>query len=212
MWHAAVFAVLEILVILFGWHQYHVLWNEDASRIQKAVPVAGTVALTIFLNVLMTKMTYGITVQLNICCVYTLLCMIGRIDQKTHKIPNKLVFAGMLIRTALLAVDIVKNPDNLWQEVIFAFVGMAFGLGVMLLLCLLTRHGIGYGDVKLFAWLGYAMGLLDTYNVLFYGVLYAAIAGGYLMAVKKRGKKTKIPFAPFIFLGAYSVLIMRFLS
>lgn len=212
MWRAAIFAVLEIVAVLFGWYQYKVPFEAGASRYKKAGLIVAVAAFTIPFQVLMLQKDYSLVTQLNLCSVYMLLCIIGMVDYKTHKIPNKLLLIGVILRTVFLGAEFLGGSDGFWEEVVFAVIGLAFGLGVMLLLSLLTKRGIGYGDVKLFGWLGYALGFMETYNILFYSILYAALAGVYLIAVKKYGKKTKIPFAPFIFLGAYSVFMMRFLS
>lgn len=212
MWRAAVFAVSGIVIVLFGWYQYKVLFRTNILKYKKAVLIAAVIVFTILFHVLMLKKDYSIMMQLNLCSVYTLLCIIGMVDFKTHKIPNKLLLIGVVLRTLFLVAEFFNSPDVFWKEAVSSVIGLAFGLGVMLLLSLITRQGIGYGDVKLFGWLGYALGFMETYNVLFYSILYAAFAGLYLIVVKKCGRKTKIPFAPFIMLGAYSVFIIRFLS
>ena len=198
MWYAVLFGIFETAAVLFCWDRYKVLDK-------KAGLIVSVMGLMIFFHVLMLKKEYSILTQINLCSVLVLLCMIAMIDFRIHKIPNRLILIGLIVRTVLLMIDIRK-------QFMFAFVGLFFGLGIMLLLSVLTRHGIGYGDVKLFGWIGYALGLTDTYNVLFYSVLYAAMAGVYLIKIKKQGRKTKITFAPFVFLGTYSVCVIRFLS
>lgn len=212
MWIAALFIVTETALVLSGWRVYGVDSGKDALPGKKAGLVAVAAIMTSVFNILMLQKDYSMLTRLNLGCIYTLLGTVALVDFRTHRIPNRLVLAGMAARTALLAADIYMDRDSAMGLALFALVGLAFGLGVMLLLSLLTRRGIGYGDVKLFSFIGYSLGFIDTYNVLFYSALYAAAAGIYLTAVKKQGRRTRIPFAPFIFFGAYSVFAMQFMQ
>jgi len=68
----------------------------------------------------------------------------------------------------------------------------------------LSRGGMGDGDVRLAPLLGAYLGYLNPGLALvglFYGFLTGAIAGGIAMAVGKAGRRTALPFGPFLALG-----------
>ena len=70
--------------------------------------------------------------------------------------------------------------------------------------------GIGMGDVKLLAFTGLALGYFHWYLViiqLFVGFLVGALVSIALLAVAKKGRKDKVPFAPFLAFGAVVALI-----
>jgi leader peptidase (prepilin peptidase)/N-methyltransferase len=73
------------------------------------------------------------------------------------------------------------------------------------LLRLIYPKGMGFGDVKLAGVLGLYLGWLG-YDVLFVGYLAGAILGGVvgigLILGKRAGRKTTVPYGPFMVAGA----------
>jgi leader peptidase (prepilin peptidase) / N-methyltransferase len=67
-------------------------------------------------------------------------------------------------------------------------------------------RGMGRGDRKLAPVLGLCLGYLGWGAVLvgsFLGFVLGGIVGVVLIARRRAGRKTKIPFGPFMILGAY---------
>jgi leader peptidase (prepilin peptidase)/N-methyltransferase len=81
--------------------------------------------------------------------------------------------------------------------------------GVFLGMSILTRGGMGLGDVKLAFFTGFALGLMLGIPAL----LVTAVSGGViaivLMVTGIRSRKDPIPYAPFIALGALYMLLMQ---
>jgi leader peptidase (prepilin peptidase)/N-methyltransferase len=129
-----------------------------------------------------------------------LLVAISFIDIDHFLIPNCLVLAGIVcgIATGFFVTDV--SP---W----YALLGAASTAGFLLLVALISRGGMGMGDVKLALvtglFLGWPLGLL--------GLLAGACAGGllgiFLIAIRIRGRKDPVPFAPFIALGTLIALL-----
>ena len=70
--------------------------------------------------------------------------------------------------------------------------------------------GIGMGDVKLLAFTGLALGYFHWYLVivqLFMGFLAGALIAIPLIALTRKGRKDRLPFAPFLALGAVIALV-----
>lgn len=203
---------IEMLIIIGVYLKYHVVaFGKEENKMQW-LPVVGTGIVTVCFNILLAKQNYRIHTALNISAVYTLLAAMAGIDLKKKMIPNVMVGIGFLIKTALLLYEWAVLQDSVKESVLNSAAGFAFGLLFLLILSFITRHGIGYGDVKMFAWIGFCMGLADTYSILFYSVLLAAIAGVYLLLVKKAEKKKLLPFAPFVYAGSCLVFCMTFLQ
>jgi leader peptidase (prepilin peptidase)/N-methyltransferase len=71
-------------------------------------------------------------------------------------------------------------------------------------LCFAYPAGMGFGDVKLAGVLGLYVGWLgwgEWAVALFLGFLLGAVFGIALMAVRRGGRKTAVPFGPFMLLG-----------
>ena len=85
-----------------------------------------------------------------------------------------------------------------------ALIGAAVCGGIFLLIAVLSRGGMGLGDVKLAASFGANLGLKVGITALFVSVFLGAAVGVILMLLRKKGRKDRIPFGPFMVLGAYA--------
>lgn len=115
----------------------------------------------------------------------------------------------MLLYDAVNAVLLVSGCvyayfyGNLWQSLY----GALLTGGVMLLLYILSRGGMGEGDVKLAfvlgVWLEPLLGVL--------GLLLAFASGGLLAVVLlvsgEKGRRERLPFGPFLCLGGTAALL-----
>jgi leader peptidase (prepilin peptidase)/N-methyltransferase len=78
---------------------------------------------------------------------------------------------------------------------------------VFLLIALVSRGGMGWGDVKLAALIGLATG----FPLVFVAIIMAAILGGVvavvLLITRRRGRREMIPFGPFLAVAAMVTLL-----
>ncbi|WP_234356514.1 prepilin peptidase, partial [Streptomyces sp. NRRL F-2295] len=92
--------------------------------------------------------------------------------------------------------------------------GLALG-GFYFLLFLINPNGMGFGDVKLALALGVALGWYG-WAVLFVGgfagFLFGAAYGLGLVLLRGAGRKTGIPFGPFMITGALAALLLGALA
>ncbi|MDF2534654.1 MAG: prepilin peptidase [Bacillales bacterium] len=132
--------------------------------------------------------------------IYTI-CIISEIDIKDRIIPNQLVLFLFITRLILLWYS------NLQMDVFINFmnfsplIGFLIGSGVLLVSKILSKSGIGYGDVKLFAMIGFFVGEAGIISVLFYTFLLISLVGCGLLFSKKLSIRDTLPLAPFAFLG-----------
>jgi len=201
---------LQTLIVLFVWKKYGIEIAGWQNIKQKMALIICLVLLSL-LGCLLFMGKNPIITCIHFLVFHTILLAISGIDYKQKIIPNKLLIAGMGARTIFLLAEFVFYQDTFWRVLFNSLVGMAFGFGLMLVLCWISKHGIGFGDVKLFAWIGYCVGLNDTYSILFYSALIAAVAGTYLLIIKKESRKKAIPFGPFVWAGAYVVDLLLLL-
>lgn len=163
--------------------------------------------------------TFSSLVQLYQCGIHMLdLCKLAQllfvvfvvavIDWKYHIVPNKIILLALIGRMILYIFEFIKRRDLAGTIAISSLIGFLFGFGLMLIFAVVSRHALGYGDVKLFGIIGLYLGLIPTYNVLFYSLIVSTMAGVFLLIVKKRGRKYQMPFGPFILIGYVGVLWM----
>ena len=205
-----VVSVLETAIILKIWKTYGII--SELSKEKKNAVMVLMIGISVLLNCFLFQNQKELTDSINSIVVYTLLAGISGIDLKEKKIPNKLLLAGLVIRTGIILLECMIHSSEVKRILFYSVAGFLFGLVFLFILCMISRQGIGYGDVKLFAWLGYCVGIWDTYNILFYSALFTACVGLFLVLVKKQSKKTEIPFGPFVFMGTYLVLFMKYFT
>lgn len=123
--------------------------------------------------------------------LFSILLIVSAIDLERRKIPN--LFTGMILAWALLWQLI--NPEISWAD---AALGLLAGGGITMLIALISRGGMGGGDIKLLAVLGFLAGWLDLFLILLLAVLLGAVAGIVLILSRKKNGKTPVPFGPFI--------------
>jgi leader peptidase (prepilin peptidase)/N-methyltransferase len=82
-----------------------------------------------------------------------------------------------------------------------ALIGLFTGGAIFYAIAVLSRGGMGGGDIKMMAMVGAFMGWKSTLLTTFAGSLLGSCVGIFLMVVKGKGRKTKIPFGPFLAAG-----------
>jgi leader peptidase (prepilin peptidase) / N-methyltransferase len=131
------------------------------------------------------------------------------IDLDTHRLPNALTLPSYPIAAALLTIAaLVDHHPGL---LVRAAAGGAAFFALYALLWILYPGGMGLGDVKLAGVLGLYLGYLGWGAVAvggFLGFGYGAVIGVALMAGRKAGRKTRIPFGPFMVAGALTAVFV----
>ncbi len=128
------------------------------------------------------------------------LFLIAIIDMQEKIIPNTLVVFLLSSRTILLIAQFIQAPDHIKENLFSVIGGLVTGGGIIVLAMILSKNSIGAGDAKMFAAIGYFVGW-DVLSVFFFTFMIVAIAGFFLIMLKKVTLKDTVPLAPFAFLG-----------
>ena len=139
------------------------------------------------------------TVKAVICCE---LVMCGAIiDLFTKKIPNKLNIVLYIAGLLMLGAEAVFSMDTFVLRLTSSVIGVAVGFGVLLVLSLITKGGMGLGDVKLIGGVGLTMGITVLCYSLAYSMVLCLIGAVIMLLGKIKKLKDKIPFCPFFYAG-----------
>jgi leader peptidase (prepilin peptidase)/N-methyltransferase len=124
-----------------------------------------------------------------------LLVPVTVIDIDFRIIPNKLMIAGTVAALVILALT---SPDDIPEHLIAAFAAGGF----LLIAAIAYPSGMGMGDVKLAFVMGLFLGR-DVGVAMLVALVAGSVVGIAIMARKgaQEGRKTAIPFGPFLALG-----------
>jgi leader peptidase (prepilin peptidase)/N-methyltransferase len=136
------------------------------------------------------------------CVLGAALVALVWIDLHEFRLPREITYTAFVLSLAIMVVAALVDDefDNLWN----ALIGAAIALAIMGAIYLASRGGMGDGDVRLAPLLGLHLGYIKLGIVpigLFLGFLIGAVVGVAMMAASKAGRKTALPFGPFLAAG-----------
>jgi leader peptidase (prepilin peptidase) / N-methyltransferase len=109
-------------------------------------------------------------------------------------IPDKILiwFAGIFL------LERIIWPLTPWWD---SLLGACTGFLLLLIVALVSKGGMGGGDIKLYALIGFVLGLKLVLLSFFLSTLFGAVIGGLALLLKIVKRKEPIPFGPFIAAG-----------
>jgi prepilin signal peptidase PulO-like enzyme (type II secretory pathway) len=121
-------------------------------------------------------------------------------DLLDFRVPNVITYPSTVL--ALAAALLLPGGD-----VVTSVIAALLGGGIFLLLAVLTRGGMGLGDVKLAVLIGAALGFPAGYQALMAGVFAGGITIGLLFVLGVVGRRQPVPYAPFLAIAAAAFLL-----
>ncbi|WP_221353329.1 prepilin peptidase [Streptomyces beigongshangae] len=135
--------------------------------------------------------------------------LLAVVDFRVQRLPDVLTLPLAAAAPALLA-GAAAAPEHAGHWLTALYGGLALGAGYFVLF-LVNPDGMGFGDVKLalglgavLGWYGWGAVLLGTFAGFLYGGLYGAV----LVVARRAGRRTSIPFGPFLIAGALTGLLI----
>ncbi|GEP28708.1 prepilin peptidase [Cryobacterium levicorallinum] len=129
---------------------------------------------------------------------------LAMIDLDTHTLPNKILLPVYPVGAVLLTAAALVSGEP--GRLLSALIGAAALFGLYLALALISPGGMGLGDVKLAGVLGLYLGWLG-WAPLIVGAFGAFLLGGLfgigLLVSRKAGRRSSIPFGPWMLLAAW---------
>jgi leader peptidase (prepilin peptidase)/N-methyltransferase len=165
---------------------------------------------------------YGISWELLILLVYTSLLIVLFITDYEHFIlPNIVTYPGILLAAAVALLVTLLQYRLAWavffagqdfmaifnNYFLCAVAGGIAGALLLLLVVIISRGGMGMGDVKLAGLLGLMVG----FPLVFVALLISIWAGGLvavaLLISGRKKRKEMLPFGPFLCIGGLAALL-----
>jgi leader peptidase (prepilin peptidase) / N-methyltransferase len=122
------------------------------------------------------------------------------IDLQHQMIPDVITLPGITVGFLMnIALGRMSWVDSV--------IGILIGGGLFLVIILVSRGGMGGGDLKLGAMLGAFLGWKALLFGLFVAIVLGGVIGVALLATGVRGRKDPIPFGPFLAAGGAMALV-----
>ena len=137
------------------------------------------------------------------CVLFALLVVVAVTDLSYRLVPRRLIYAAHILIVPLLVAT--AAVDHQRQHLSGSAIAGAVAFGFFFTIWWFIPQGMGFGDVRLAGVIGVSVGylsLVHAYLAFFGGFLIGMVFGLIMMSVLASGRKTRIPFAPALSVGA----------
>jgi leader peptidase (prepilin peptidase)/N-methyltransferase len=135
--------------------------------------------------------------------------VLGAVDLASHRLPDRVTFPAAVVCAAAFLVDAAVLGS--WGAFVRALLAAAAAFAVAYGAAAISPEGLGFGDVKLLGLLGLLLGWFG-WGVLLAGVFLGLLTGAAvslaLLAGRRAGWRTALPFGPPLMLGAVLALAL----
>jgi leader peptidase (prepilin peptidase)/N-methyltransferase len=193
---------------VLGWLVLRGRCRDCRTAISVRYPMIELLTTAVFVAVTWRVLQLGQTAALPALLVFSSFGIaLAAIDLAVRRLPNVLV-APAYPAVALLLVCAAAVDHDAWALA-------RAGLGAVALfaffwaLAVIHPQGMGFGDVKLAGLIGLVLGWFSWSALLigaFTGFFLGAVVGVVVIAVGSGGRRTTLPFGPFMVLGALLAL------
>ena len=147
---------------------------------------------------------FGRDLSLAPYCVFLALLVAVSVTDLSHRlVPRRMIYGGMVLIVPLLVA--ASGVDDTWHSLTGSLIGGAVAFAMFFAVWWFIPRGMGFGDVRLAGAIGFTTGwlsLLHAYVAFLSGFLVGMVFGLILMVGSSAGRKTRIPFAPSLAVGA----------
>ncbi|MBS4191470.1 prepilin peptidase [Bacillus sp. FJAT-49705] len=162
------------------------------ARISPLYPLVELITGVLFAG---APLILGWTSELFVAWTLISLLVIIFVSDVTYMIiPDKVLVFFM----GIFLLERIFIPLEPWWD---SLLGAAVGFILLLLIAVISKGGMGGGDIKLFAVLGFVLGIKLVLLSFFIATLYGALFGVIGLILGKLKRKKPIPFGPFIAAG-----------
>lgn len=144
---------------------------------------------------------YGPSLHLAILSLYTAILILVTVTDLEHRLIFNVVILPSILMALLTAFF---TPGLYWPS---ALVGGAAGFILSYLAALLSRGGLGEGDVTLSTFLGLIIGFPNILLSLGFGVFLGGFVAFLLLVTRRVGLRTFIPYGPFLTITGWIMLV-----
>lgn len=203
--------------------------GEEASEIKTNTKNKPVISLQLFKNALTTPRVIFLCISLAVNCyayyrtftfdlttvaviklflTITFVMSAMFIDKELKKIPNILILSMLGTEIVFILLEYFILEQEVLQNILISSgIGLIGCFFAMTILSLITKGGMGMGDVKLISMLGFLMGIGTAFYTLVYSMIVCFLFALPMLAFGKKKMKDGLPFAPFIYAGLIMAVV-----
>lgn len=139
-----------------------------------------------------------------LCCIArgpgpdaVLMCLLGCLLITAAFIDGRYMYIPDTIHLLILLLALLSLAAGLGPSLPDRAAGALFGGGFLALLNLLSRGGVGWGDIKLFTVCGLLMGTAPNITAILTGYVLAGLWCAFPLIRGTIGRRTAVPMAPY---------------
>lgn len=169
------------------------------------------VVVSIFGSIMFDYHEYSFISLYKYIILISLVFLSALIDAQKKIIPNLIV---VTLLVAVILFDLYQIIQNIDNGVVFALsflIGGGIAFLIFFISMLISRGGVGAGDVKLLTIIGLCTGAAVILDIIFYILLSCFLFSIVMLALRKVKMKDSIPMAPFIYIGLIIYFVLSLL-
>jgi len=168
------------------------------AKIPATVIIVEIVTAVLFL---LFWLYYGLTLDLLYALIYgSFFVIIFFVDLKHYLVLNKVIYPAIVIA---LIIAIATQ----YSDIEVPLLGGLIGSGFLFIVAVISKGGMGMGDIKLGAFIGIIVGYPNAVVFLFVSIILGGVVAIGLVTGKKKGRKESVPFAPFLVMGGIIAML-----
>ena len=133
--------------------------------------------------------------------ILALLLVLTATDLEQRRLPHLVLDPLILLAAAFVPINPGVDP-------LMALIGAAAAVAFLGALAVVVRGGLALGDLYLVAPIGLMLGWPAIFSALFAAAFLSAGTSLVLLATRRVGMRSYIPFGPFLVAGAALVLLL----
>lgn len=112
----------------------------------------------------------------------------------------------LVIPGSMAVLGLILHIFSQKQSITELIAGMLLG-GVILFVAWATHESVGIGDAAIFMMTGCYLGFWDNLCLMMGAFLLAGVTALFLLVLKKKTRKERIPMVPYVFLSYLMLLL-----
>lgn len=130
-------------------------------------------------------------------------------DVREKRVPNQLVLAMLGVWVLVMVPQLFLQTAQTVPILLSGLFGGLLAGVIFLTVYLVSRHGLGGGDVKFMSAAGLYLGLSGVIPTMLVGSVLAAVTGVICILLKKMDRKGTLALIPFLYVGVVLTMFFR---